>query len=330
MKTKDEDFVERLFIASTHSYLMFLTTEGHCYWLKVYRIPEGDRTARGRPVVNLLKLSPDEKIAAVVSVDDFSDDQYLFTATRKGVVKKTVLSAYKNIRRDGIIALKIHEDDHLIGAAVTDGSQDILLETQSGMAVRFVEREVRSMGRASTGVKGINLRADDEVVGMVVLEAEGTLLTICEHGYGKRTLMGEYSSIHRGGKGLIDIKASKRNGPVVASKQVWDDDEVMIITQNGIMIRTPVDTISQVGRNTQGVKVINLDEGDRVIDMTRIVRDESTDIETDGDEMETDHINEPAVVEPITTEPVTTEEGQTATNEAAIGENSQPEEVEEN
>ena len=294
MRTKDEDFVERLFIASTHSYLLFLTTEGHCYWLKVYRIPEGERTARGRPVVNLLNLSPEEKIAAVVSVDDFSADQYLFTATRKGVVKKTVLSAYGNIRRDGIIALKIQEDDDLIGAAVTDGSQDILLETRNGMSVRFVEKEVRSMGRVSTGVKGIHLRADDEVVAMEVLEAEGTLLTICEHGYGKRTLIGEYSSIHRGGKGLIDIKVSERNGPVVASKQVWDEDEVMIITQNGIMIRTPVNAISQVGRNTQGVRVINLGEGDKVIDMTRVVRDDSSEIEELGEAGEGHDTNEHA------------------------------------
>jgi DNA gyrase subunit A len=177
---------------------------------------------------------------------------------------------------------------------VTDGSQDILLETRNGMSVRFVEKEVRSMGRVSTGVKGIHLRADDKVVAMEVLEAEGTLLTICEHGYGKRTLIGEYSSIHRGGKGLIDIKVSERNGPVVASKQVWDEDEVMIITQNGIMIRTPVNAISQVGRNTQGVRVINLGEGDKVIDMTRVVRDDSSEIEELGEAGEGHDTNEHA------------------------------------
>jgi DNA gyrase subunit A len=284
MKTKDEDFVEHLFVASTHSYILFLTANGKCHWLKVYRIPEGERTARGRPVINLLQIGSDDKIAAIVPVKEFSEDRFLFTATRKGVVKKTVLSAYGNVRRDGIIALKILDEDDLIGAAVTDGSQDILLETQGGMSVRFAESEVRSMGRVSTGVKGIDLRKDDEVVDMVVLknEPESTLLTISEKGYGKRTAIGEYSTIHRGGKGLIDIKTTERNGGVVSTKEVKDGEEVMIVTQNGIMIRMSVDDISQVGRNTQGVRVINLDEGDRVIDMTPIMKtEEDTDLDDD-------------------------------------------------
>ncbi|HIC68997.1 MAG TPA: DNA gyrase subunit A, partial [Candidatus Latescibacteria bacterium] len=276
MKTKGEDFVEHLFIASTHSYILFLTSNGQCYWLKVYRIPEGERAARGRPVVNLLQMGTDDEVSAVVSVQDFSDSRYLFTATRKGIVKKTVLSAYGNIRRDGIIALKIQDDDSLIGAAITEGEHDILLVTRKGMAVRFSEADVRSMGRVSTGVKGIGLQADDEVVDMVVSAADETerasLLTICQNGYGKRTDGDEYPRIRRGGRGVIDIKTTERNGNVVACKQVFDEDEVMVVTQNGIMIRTSVGGISRIGRNTQGVRVINLDQDDQVIDMTRVAQ----------------------------------------------------------
>lgn len=278
MQTKEEDFVEHLFLASTHSYILFLTSKGNCYWLKVYKIPEGERTARGRPLVNLLSVGQDEQISAVVPVQVFSEEAYLFTATRKGVVKKTVLAAYKNVRRDGIIALRLWEDDDLIGAAITDGSQDILLETRHGMSVRFAEREVRPMGRVSTGVKGIDLREGDAVVDMVVLQDQSFLLTICENGFGKCTDTREYSVIHRGGKGLIDIKTTDRNGLVVASKEVKEGDEVMIMTQNGIAIRVPVAGISRIGRNTQGVKLINIDEGDRVIGMARVAQTESGDL----------------------------------------------------
>ena len=274
MKTKEEDFVEHLFVASTHSYIMFLTAKGKCYWLKVFRIPEGDRTAQGRSIANLLPLGQDDQICAIVPVREFSDDQYLFTATRNGIVKKTRLSAYQNIRRDGIIALKIQDDDDLIGAAITDGRQDIALLTRNGQAMRFSESEVRAMGRVSTGVKGINLRQGDVVVDMVVVRESSTLLTICENGYGKRTSQTEYPSKHRGGQGVIDIKTPPRNGPVVACREIQDEEEVMVVTQNGIMIRISVQGLSTIGRNTQGVKVINLDEGDRVIDMAPLPRSE--------------------------------------------------------
>ena len=275
MKTKEEDFVQHLFVASTHSYLMFLTSKGKCYWLKVYRIPEGERAARGRPLVNLLQIDQDDQICAIVSLREFNDEQYLFTATRRGIVKKTVLSAYQNIRRDGIIALKIQEDDDLIGAAIIEEDQDITLITRSGRSMRFNEEEVRQMGRVSTGVKGIGLREDDEVVDMVVVgSSDSQLLTICENGYGKRTGQDEYPRKHRGGMGVIDIKTTDRNGPVVACKEVLGDDEVMIVTQDGVLIRTEVSGISTVGRNTQGVRVINLGEGDRVIDMTRVPKSE--------------------------------------------------------
>ncbi len=275
MKTKDEDFVQHLFVASTHAYLMFLTSNGKCHWLKVYRIPEGERTARGRPLVNVLKIEPEDQICAIVAVTEFSQDQYLFTATRKGIVKKSVLSAYGNIRRDGIIALKIQEEDDLIGAAIIQEGQDIVLATRRGRTMRFAEKEVRKMGRVSTGVKGISLKDDDEVVSMVVVSpGGGQLLTLCENGYGKRTNESEYPSKHRGGVGVIDIKTSVRNGSTVACKEVFEDDEVMIVTQKGVLIRTAVNGISTVGRNTQGVRVINIGDGDRVIDMTPLPKQE--------------------------------------------------------
>ena len=284
MKTKEEDFVEHLFVASTHSYIMFLTAKGKCYWLKVFRIPEGDRTAQGRSIANLLPLDPEDQICAIVPVREFSDDRHLFTATRKGIVKKTRLSAYQNIRRDGIIALKIQDDDDLIGAAITDGQQDIALLTRNGQAMRFSESEVRSVGRVSTGVKGIKLRRGDEVVDMVIVRESSTLLTICENGYGKRTGQTEYPSRHRAGQGVIDIKTSPRNGSVVACREIESEEEVMVVTQNGIMIRIPVQGVSTIGRNTQGVRLINLDEGDRVIDMASlpISEDEDEDSRENG------------------------------------------------
>ena len=282
MKTKDEDFVEHLFVASTHAYLMFLTSNGKCHWLKVYRIPEGERMARGRPLVNVLQVDPEDQICAIVAVREFSENKYLFTATKKGIVKKSVLSAYGNIRRDGIIALKIQDDDDLIGAAVIEEGQDIVLATRNGRPMRFVEEEVRRMGRVSTGVKGVSLKADDEVVSMVVVSpGDGQLLTLCENGYGKRTQESEYPKKHRGGVGVIDIKTSERNGPTVACKEVFENNEVMVVTQKGVLIRTGVSGISTVGRNTQGVRVINLDEGDRVIDMTPIPNQGDDDIAND-------------------------------------------------
>ena len=287
MKTREEDFVEHLFIASTHSYILFLTARGQCRWLKVYRIPEGDRVARGRPVINLLDLETDDVISAVVPVAEFVDSRYLFTATRKGIVKKTVLSAYGNVRRNGIVALKIQNDDDLIGAAVTDGSDDIMLVTRSGLAMRFNEGDARAMGRVATGVKGVGLRNDDEVVDMVVVSGQGSIVTICEHGYGKRTEPSEYPRRRRGGLGVIDIKTTPRNGPVVACKEVQESEEIMVITQRGIMIRLPVEGISKIGRNTQGVRLINLDDGDKVIDITRVAKSKLSD-DVDGTNVPSD------------------------------------------
>ena len=279
MRTKEEDFVEHLFIASTHSYILFLTDRGHCHWLKVHEIPEGGRVARGRPVVNLIEIGEGHKVAAIVPVRAFEDGRYLMKVTRNGLVKKTVLPAYSRPRRAGIIAMNILEDDRLIGAEVTNGSQEIVLATQNGQAIRFHEHDVRDMGRGTRGVRGISLEDDDEVVCMVVVQdADSTLLTVSAKGYGKRTGVSDYRLTRRGGKGVINIRTTDRNGKVVAVRGVEDEDELMIVTLNGILIRQPIHEISSIGRNTQGVRLINLDEEDRVIDVARVISPNNGDV----------------------------------------------------
>ena len=279
MRTKEEDFVEHLFIASTHSYILFLTDRGHCHWLKVHEIPEGGRVARGRPVVNLIEIGEGHKVAAIVPVRAFEDGRYLMKVTRNGLVKKTVLPAYSRPRRAGIIAMNILEDDRLIGAEVTNGSQEIVLATRNGQAIRFHEHDVRDMGRGTRGVRGISLEDDDEVVCMVVVQdADSTLLTVSAKGYGKRTGVSDYRLTRRGGKGVINIRTTDRNGKVVAVRGVEDEDELMIVTLNGILIRQPIHEISSIGRNTQGVRLINLDEEDRVIDVARVISPNNGDV----------------------------------------------------
>lgn len=279
MRTKEEDFVEHLFIASTHSYILFLTDRGHCHWLKVHEIPEGGRVARGRPVVNLIEIGAGHKVAAIVPVRAFEDGHYLMKVTRNGLVKKTVLPAYSRPRRAGIIAMNILEDDRLIGAEVTNGSQEIVLATRNGQAIRFHEHDVRDMGRGTRGVRGISLEDDDEVVCMVVVQdADSTLLTVSAKGYGKRTGVSDYRLTRRGGKGVINIRTTDRNGRVVAVRGVEDEDELMIVTLNGILIRQPIHEISSIGRNTQGVRLINLDEEDRVIDVARVISPNNGDV----------------------------------------------------
>lgn len=278
MRTKKEDFVEHLFIASTHSYILFLTDRGHCHWLKVHEIPEGGRVARGRPVVNLIEIGESHKVAAIVPVKAFEDGRYLMKVTRNGLVKKTVLPAYSRPRRGGIIAMNIMDDDRLIGAEVTSGSQEIVLATRNGQAVRFHEQDVRDMGRGTRGVRGISLDEGDEVVCMVVVQdAESTLLTVSAKGYGKRTEVSDYRLTRRGGKGVINIRTSERNGKVVAVRGVVDEDELIIVTLNGILIRQPIGEISSIGRNTQGVRLINLDEDDEVMDVARVVSQNNGD-----------------------------------------------------
>ncbi|HHL72637.1 MAG TPA: DNA gyrase subunit A [Bacteroidetes bacterium] len=269
--TSNEDFIEHIFVTSNHNYMLFFTNKGRCYWLKVYKIPQVGKGARGRAIVNLLELQPDEKVAAFVNVRAFDEDHYVVMATRQGIIKKTALKAYSNPRRGGIIAISIRENDKLIGAEITDGSQDIMVATHEGKAVRFSETEVRDMGRSASGVRAIKVGEDDFAIGMVVIKnPQGTILNVTEKGYGKRTPISDYPRKHRGGKGIITIKTTEKVGKLVAIKEVSDDDDLMIITEMGIVIRQHVNEVSIISRNTQGVKLIRLDDADRVSDVALV------------------------------------------------------------
>jgi DNA gyrase subunit A len=280
IETKEQDFVEHLFIASTHDYILFFTDKGRCYWVKVYEIPQGGRLAKGKPIVNLLELRPDENISAFVPVSKFDENLYVVMATKDGVIKKTSLSAFSNPRRVGINAINIPEDDQLIEARITDGTCDILLATRMGQAIRFPEDKVRSMGRSAYGVRGIALGKKDQVVGMVVIKRDTTLLVVTEKGFGKRTKVSDYRVTNRGGKGIINVKITERNGPVVDIKTVEDQDELMLITSKGIIIKQPVKQINVIGRSTQGVRLMNLDPGDRVRDVARVIKSEEEKVES--------------------------------------------------
>jgi DNA gyrase subunit A len=271
---KADDWVEHLFIASTHDYLMFFSDRGQVYWLKVHEIPQAGRAARGKPVVNCIAMKPDEQIASLVPVREFTDDQSLIFATRQGTVKKTVLSAYGNVRAAGICGINVEKDDELIDVQVCGQNSDIILATKDGMSIRFHHGDVRDMGRATTGVKGIELEKGDEVIGMVVLRREASLLVVSEKGYGKRSELSDYRVQKRGGKGIITLKKTEKTGSIVALKEVIPDDELMMITRHGVIIRLPVDGIRVIGRNTQGVKVMNLDAGDTVVDVARVVKED--------------------------------------------------------
>src|SRR5216117_889625 len=278
--TKEDDWVEHLFIASTHDYVMFFTQQGQCYWLKVHEIPQAARAARGKPVVNCVAMKPDERIASLVPVREFSDEQFLFFATKQGVVKKTRLSEFGNPRSVGIRAINIEKGDELIDVQVTDGRNDLVLATRHGMSIRFHEQDVRAMGRTATGVWGIALDKKDQVVDLVVIRRSATLLAVTERGMGKRSELDEYRVQHRGGRGIITLKRNEKTGAIVGLKEVQPDDELMMITKKGIMIRVPVDGIRVTGRNTQGVKVMNLTPGDLVVDVARVVKEDEAD---DGD-----------------------------------------------
>jgi len=268
--TKDEDFVEDLFTANTHSYVLFFTNKGKVKWLKVHELPEAGRTAKGNAIVNLLHLGEGEKVTAYVPVKNF-EEGYLFMATKKGVVKKTPMKEFSRPRRGGIIALSLNDTDELIGVKRTDGNQNLILATDKGMAVRFSEKDVRSMGRSAKGVRGIRLKDDDKVVGMVVAKDEETLFTMTENGYGKRTKIAEYRLIGRGGRGVKNIICSERNGCVVAVKNVIDESDLMLISQKGIGIRVKTKDISVIGRATQGVRIMRLSEKDKVAAVAKIV-----------------------------------------------------------
>jgi len=279
--TKEGDFIEHLFTASTLDYLLIFTNKGKCYWLKVYNVPSMSRQSKGRNIVNLLKLG-EQEIASVINVSDFGTEGgpqlKLVMATKKGIVKKTELSAYSNPRSNGVNAIRLDPDDSLIGVALTTGKDHIFLGTRKGMTIRFDEKQVRSMGRVSRGVIGIRLREGDEVVDMVIAREKAALLTVCENGYGKRTSLENYRAQSRGGVGLINIKTTARNGKVVALKAVQYKDELMMITANGIIIRTGLDQIRSIGRNTQGVRLIKLKKGDKLVAAEKISPEEEENI----------------------------------------------------
>lgn len=272
--TKEEDFIEHMFVASTHHHIMFFTDRGKCYWLKVHEIPEGGRATKGRSILNLIEKEKEEKITAFVSVKEFSDDKFIVMATEKGTVKKTVLSAYSNIRRGGINAINLASGDRLIEAKLSEGINDIIIGTRNGMAIRFNEKDVRDMGRTATGVRGVKLGKNDVVIGMIVVRNASTLMVVTEKGFGKRSEIEEYRLTKRGGKGVITVKTSDKNGKLIAMKEVNDGDELVIITTGGMVIRQSVADIRVMGRNTQGVRLIRLNEGDDIADIARVVPEE--------------------------------------------------------
>jgi len=274
METKEQDVVEDIFISSTHDYLMFFTNRGKVHWKKVYSIPEGSRQSKGKAVVNLLDLAENESVTATITVKEFEEDKFLFMATRMGTVKKTPLSDFSNVRKAGIIALKLDEGDELVNVALTDGSKEIMMVSRHGKAIRFCERDVRPMGRTARGVRGMKLAGDDIVVSLDVVDLSTKLLTITENGYGKRTTFDEYRGMKRGGQGVITIVTSLRNGPVINVKAVKEEDEVMVTSSEGIFIRIPVKDIRAQGRNTQGVKIMNVRPGDKVVGVARIKNEE--------------------------------------------------------
>lgn len=271
---KEGDFLLNLFVASTHDYLLFFTDRGRVYWKKVYELPSYGRTAKGRALVNVVETQEDEKITMILRVDAFDEDRFLISATIKGLVKKTPLNAYSRPRAGGIIALGLDEGDSLVGVNICSKGDSIVLGTKNGMSIRFDEANARAMGRSAVGVRGIRLAEDDVVCDMVVTDGSGTLMTICENGYGKRTSVEEYRSQTRGGKGIIDIRATERNGKVVNLLSVDDEDEVMMITKEGQIVRTDVGGVSVIGRNTQGVRCISLRKGDKLVSVARIPQEE--------------------------------------------------------
>jgi DNA gyrase subunit A len=277
---KEDDFIETLFIANTHDYVLCFSNKGRVYWVKVYEIPQGSRASRGKPIVNLLQMQPDEKISAVLPVQHFAEDKYVFFATSEGVVKKTALSDFGNPRKAGIIAISLDEGDNLIGVALTDGKHDVMLFSDEGKAVRFEESDVRPMGRDTRGVRGMNLAKGGKVIAMLVAEDEQqSVLTATENGYGKRTSIVEYTRHGRGTQGMIAIQTSERNGKVVAATLVRAEDEIMMITTGGVLIRTKVKQIREMGRSTQGVTLINLDQGQKLSGLQKIVESDEEEAE---------------------------------------------------
>lgn len=276
---KDEDFIEHLFIANTHDTLLCFSSTGKVYWKKVYELPQGGRTARGKPIVNLLPLEENERINAVLPIREFEADKFIFMATASGTVKKTPLVDYSRPRANGIIAVDLKDDDKLVGVALTDGESDVMLFSSNGKVIRFPETDVRSMGRVSRGVRGMRLADGEQIISLIIAHQDGAILTATEFGYGKRTNLEEYRVQGRGGQGIISIQTSARNGQVVGAVQVCDEDQIMLITNGGTLVRTPVKHVSLVGRNTQGVRLINLSNEEKLVGLERVIEDEDQDIE---------------------------------------------------
>lgn len=269
-RVKEEDFVEQLFIANTHDTILCFSNRGKVYWLKVYLLPHGSRTARGKPLINLFPLEQDERINTILPIREYLADHYLFMATAKGVVKKVTLEQFSNPRSNGIIAVDLQPGDHLVSVALTDGKQEVMLFSDAGKAVRFSEDHVRPMGRAARGVRGMRLKDDQQVISLVIVDPNGVILTVTEHGYGKRTAISEFSIVNRGAQGVIAIQVSERNGRAVGAIQVGTGDEIMLISNQGVLVRTRVDEISIIGRNTQGVRLINLGEGESLVGVQKV------------------------------------------------------------
>ncbi|PZD96638.1 DNA gyrase subunit A [Paenibacillus sambharensis] len=283
MDTKNDDFVEHLYVSNTHHYLLFFTDKGKVYRLKTYEIPDLSRTARGTPIINLLQIEQGETVNAVIPVESFEGEQYLIFATKLGIVKKTPLEDYANIRKVGLIAINLREDDDLIGVRLTDGNREIIMGTGLGMSIRFSENDVRSMGRSATGVKGIQLDEGDEVIDMDVVDPDLDVLIVTAKGYGKRTPVSEYRIQTRGGKGIKTLNVTDKNGRIVALKVVSNEEDLMIMTSSGTLIRTSMSGISTMGRNTQGVRLINIREEDSVATVTRVQRSEEPALDADGE-----------------------------------------------
>jgi DNA gyrase subunit A len=274
METKEEDFVERLFTATAHSYILFFTNKGRVYWLKVHQIPEASRQAKGKAIVNLIQIGQDERVTAALPIREFTPGRFILMATKNGIVKKTELESYSHPRPSGIIAVTLDEGDELIAVEVTDGKRDVFLGSQQGLAVRFPESKVRDMGRSARGVIGIRLEEGDEVKGMEIVRDDSTILTVTEKGYGKRTTLDDYLTKGRGGKGVFTIKTTEKNGPVAGIAQVSEDDEILLITSNGKVLRIKTKDISVQGRNTQGVRLFDIDPGDKVVSFAKVVERE--------------------------------------------------------
>jgi len=278
MRTRDEDFVSHLFVASTHAYIMIFSDRGRAYWLKVHEIPDVGPGGKGKAIANLVSMEEGEKIAALLAIKEWpaeDNQQFVVMGTRKGVVKKTDLTAFSNPRAGGIIAMGVEDGDSVIAVEMTDGKEQVFIGTRDGMAIRFDETDVRPMGRTAYGVRGISLRDDDEVVAMEVVREGGTMLTVTQHGYGKRTELEEYRLQSRGGVGIINIQTSERNGKVVGISYVHDDDELMLISQQGKILRMVAKDIRSIGRATQGVRLLGVEEGDEVVSVARLAERES-------------------------------------------------------